>query len=120
MKRYAKPPALLWTLGILVACSIPGPSLPSVTLWEFDKVAHFALFFGFGALGLWAYPQRVGWVITLGLAYAIGTEFYQGLLPWPRTPDPYDALANSIGLVVGVGVMYWVNQKLSRREGDVT
>jgi len=120
MNRYAKLLALLWTLGILAACSIPGTSLPSVSLWEFDKVAHFALFFGFGALGLWAYPKRAGWVLLAGLAYAVGTEFYQGLLPWPRTPDPYDALANTIGLFAGVGTMYWLKQKLSRREAGVT
>ncbi|MEM1095245.1 MAG: VanZ family protein [Bacteroidota bacterium] len=120
MNRYAKPLAGLWTLGILAACSIPGTSLPSVSLWEFDKAVHFVLFFGFGALGLWAYPKRTGWVLLAGLAYAVGTEFYQGLLPWPRTPDLYDAVANSIGLLAGVAVMHRMNRKTSRREDGVT
>ena len=91
MNRYAQPAAIVWTLGILVACSIPGPSLPSSSLLEFDKVAHVVLFLGFGALWMWAMPKRLGVIVLLGVIYAIGTEFYQGILPWPRTADPYDA-----------------------------
>ncbi|GAB5519377.1 MAG: hypothetical protein RhofKO_16280 [Rhodothermales bacterium] len=120
MKLYARLFAIAWTLGILAACSIPGTSLPSVSLWEFDKVAHFILFCGFGMLWMWAAPQRFSLILLLGVAYAIGTEFYQGLLPWPRTPDPYDALANTIGLLAGVGSVWWRHRRSSMREGDVT
>jgi VanZ family protein len=98
--------AWLWTTGILVACSLPGQSLPDITLFRFDKLIHFALFAGFGWLWMAALRQplarRAGVVLAAGLAYAVLTEPYQGLLPFERAPDPYDALANALGLGAGV------------------
>ena len=37
--------ASLWTLLIFVALSLPGSSLPDASLLEYDKAAHFVLFF---------------------------------------------------------------------------
>ena len=101
--------AVLWTLAILAGCSIPGRDLPSVGLPSFDKLVHALLFAGFGVLWLRALGgplrRRVAWVLGTGAAYAVLTEFYQGLLPFERSPDPWDALANLIGL--GLGVAGW-------------
>lgn len=101
--------ALAWTLAILAACSIPGRDIPSVGLMQFDKVVHFCMFAGFGGLWLWALrgplATRRWWVLGTGVGYAIGTEIYQGFLPFDRTPDPYDALANLAGLIAAI-VLY--------------
>ena len=98
--------AIVWTLGILAACSIPGQDLPEIDFFSFDKIAHFTVFAGFGWLWMWALqgplPHRTGYVLGAGLAYAALTELYQGLLPYDRTPDPYDALANALGLLAAV------------------
>ena len=98
--------ATLWTLGILAACSIPGQDLPSVNIVSFDKFAHFVVFAGFGWLWMSVLQQpmgrRTGYVVGFGLAYAALTEVYQGFLPFDRTPDPYDALANALGLLAAV------------------
>ena len=98
--------ALIWTLGILAACSIPGSDLPKVNIVSFDKAAHFVVFAGFG--WLWAaalrgtLARKTGRVLAGGLAYAVLTEIYQGFLPFDRTPDPMDALANALGLLTAV------------------
>jgi VanZ family protein len=107
--RYAA--AVLWTLAILVACTLPGSSLPSTSLWEYDKVGHFVLFAVFGWLWMRALPASSR-VVTLsvlagGIFYAVGTEIYQGLLPFDRHPDPYDALANIAGLFAGMIAYSW-------------
>lgn len=98
--------AIVWTLGILAACSIPGKDLPDLNLVSFDKVAHFIVFAGFGWLWMRALQgpggRRTAYVVGFGLAYAALTEVYQGLLPFDRTPDPYDALANAFGLLTAV------------------
>lgn len=104
--------AIGWTLVILGLCSIPGRSLPGVSLFEFDKVAHFGIFFVFAVFWMWALrmslQKRILAVMASGIAYAVLTEIYQGLLPFERTPDVYDALANSLGLMVGVAsYSYW-------------
>jgi len=102
--------AILWTLGILAGCSIPGKDLPTIRIASFDKVAHFVVFAGFGWLWMRALREsgrrQVWYVLGAGFAYAVLTEIYQGLLPFERTPDPMDALANSIGLLAGVLVYY--------------
>lgn len=105
------PLAVLWTLGILLACSLPGESLPSVGLFAFDKLIHFGLFAGFGVLWCWALPGRTTRVLLFGLAYAVLTEVYQGFLPFERTPDPYDALANALGLLTAI---FFVTRYLRR------
>jgi VanZ family protein len=98
--------AVLWTLVILAACSIPGQDLPDIEVFSIDKVAHFTVFAVFG--WLWMYASRaplrtrVIRVLAAGIAYAVLTELYQGLLPWERTPDVYDALADAVGAVAGV------------------
>ena len=101
--------ALAWTLAILAACSIPGRDIPSVGIMQFDKVAHFGMFAGFGGVWLWALRGALAakrwWVLGTGIAYAIGTEIYQGFLPFDRTPDPFDALANLAGLLTAI-VLY--------------
>lgn len=100
--------AIGWTLAILVACSIPGTDIPRLgfDLFEYDKIAHFTLFLGFGWLWLWALPDRLGtrffWIGFAGIFYGVATEIYQGMLPWDRTPDPLDALANMLGLFVAI------------------
>lgn len=112
--------AVLWTIGILVGCSIPPSTLSPVgPALSFDKLIHFGLFAVFGVLWmgvlcplrgttgrrLW----RQGAVLSLvGVLFAGGTEVYQHVLPIKRMGDPYDALADSVGVVAGVAtyVMY--------------
>ncbi len=98
--------AIIWTLGILAACSIPGKDLPDISFYSFDKIAHFVVFAGFGWLWMGALEspptRRTGYVLASGLAYAALTEVYQGLLPYDRTPDLNDALANALGLLTAV------------------
>ncbi len=97
--------AIAWTLGILAACTIPGSDLPKINVVSFDKAAHFVVFAGFGWLWMWALretPQKTWRVLAGGFAYAVLTEIYQGLLPFDRTPDLMDALANALGVLAAV------------------
>ncbi len=107
--------AILWTLGILAACSIPVKDLPSIDIVSFDKFAHFIVFAGFGLLWMHALRDKPGrqnlLVLAFGLAYAVLTEIYQGMLPFDRTPDPKDALANTLGLLTAMLVYWLFNRK---------
>lgn len=103
--------ALGWSLVILVACSVPGNEIPDAALLSFDKVGHVLLFLGFGWLWMRAVPDRLGVVVIAGAVYAIGTEVWQAMLPLNRSGDPYDAIADGVGLGLGVAFGAWANRR---------
>jgi len=100
--------ALLWTLGIFVATLMPAGEVPEVNVSHIDKVVHFAMFFGFGGLWMWALPQplgrRISWVLAAGVVGALSTEGFQWLMDLGRTADLGDIVANLLGLCCGIGV----------------
>lgn len=108
--------AVLWTLCILAACSLPGDEIPDIhfDLLEPDKIAHFTLFFVLGWLWLKALPtaRKTNILLgALGTLYAILTEVYQGVIPLGRTPDPMDSVANLIGLFAAMGIYHLVQSR---------
>ncbi len=112
--------AVLWTVLIVAACSIPGRDLPEMDVVGLDKLVHFTLFAGLGWLWMRALhrplKKRMWRVLTAGLAFAVLTELYQGLLPFDRIPDPYDALANALGL--GTALLYFRHRTHRARRAD--
>lgn len=111
--------AVLWTVGILVALTLPTGSMPDTQATGVDKLVHAGLFAGFGLLwlrglcppgadGLRAcFRLRGGLFFVGGVLFAIGTEVYQYLLPLQRVGDPYDVTADLLGFVVAF-VGYYV------------
>jgi hypothetical protein len=111
--------AILWTVGILVALTVPTGSVPDTQTTGLDKVVHAVLFAGFGLLwlrglcppgqsGLRAcFRRRGGLFFVGGVLFAAGTEVYQQLLPLQRVADPYDVMADLFGFVVAF-VGYYV------------
>ena len=95
--------AVFWTLLILLACSWPGKDIPEAPVAGFDKVVHSGLFVVWTILWLLVYPAKSIWVILLGMAYGLGLEFYQQILPFDRTFDWWDAVADSVGVLLGYG-----------------
>lgn len=103
--------AVGWTLLILALCTVPGKELPEINIISIDKIGHFGIFAGFGWLWMRAYPlsdlaRRSRYVLLGGLAYAVLTEIYQGVMPFGREADLWDAAANAAGLLAGVGI-HW-------------
>jgi VanZ family protein len=98
--------AVTWTTIILIGLSWPASSIPNVNIENFDKVVHFAMFFGFGFLWMIAIPLRVDtrtWVVLItGIIFAIFTELYQGIIPMDRTPSMWDVVADVFGLCMGI------------------
>jgi glycopeptide antibiotics resistance protein len=105
--------AVLWTLGLAVACLLPGQQVPTVRAeLSLDKIAHLVLFAGFGVLWMRALramawgaggPSNPAlWVLGVGGAFAVGTEVLQYVLPLGRHFDLLDAAANAVGLAVAV------------------
>ncbi|RXK64424.1 VanZ family protein [Stenotrophomonas sp. MA5] len=97
----------LWVLAVLfviVVCLIPPPPIPVPE--NGDKVEHFLAYFILSGSGVQLFRQGrpLLWV-GLGLVLmGIGIEFAQGALTRDRMADPMDALANTVGVLAGLGL----------------
>lgn len=99
--------AVLWTVTIVVGCLIPGNGLPSLEILSYDKVIHVLLFVGFGWLWTTAFPRQAVLVLISGIALGIAIEVAQGALPINRSPDVFDAIADVVGLLIGMTAGRW-------------
>jgi VanZ family protein len=96
----------LWWIAILVvvACSLlPAFLLPEVPSGG-DKVEHFTAYFLLAAAAVQLFAARralVGAGVGL-VALGVAMEIAQGLLTTTRQMDVHDALANSMGVAVGL------------------
>lgn len=100
-----------WALFIVAVCSIPGSEMPDFALFSYDKLGHFGVFAILGGLAYLGWPERIGWVLTAGVAFSWLTELYQGLMPIGRFADPYDALADMAGFFVGWLALRWYGRR---------
>lgn len=110
LRAFARPRVWLgiWILGWLLAItlSLVRPPPLGLDVPDSDKFGHLL---AYGTLSAWAvmlFATRRGWLLAaLGLvALGIGLEFAQGALTDYRLRDPRDALANTLGVLLGMGV----------------
>ena len=97
--------ARLWRVGgwlgvaLTLALSLGPPTVGNDTS-QLDKLAHLA---GYGVLMFW-WAQliiRRRWRLAVAVvAFGGAIELLQGLAP-ERQPDPWDALANTVGVLLG-------------------
>jgi len=108
-KRQARFLALLWTLLIFIGCLAPSKDIPKVDVPLIDKWVHFVLFGGFTFLWLCSRPitNLRSRLILFFITVAFGSfiELMQGLLTFlGRSMELMDAIADSIGGILGIGV----------------
>ena len=89
-----------WAATIVWLSLTPAP--PKLDFEHSDKLGHFLVY---GALMFWFcllyFRTRVRLLYAAGfIAMGIGLEFIQGWLVY-RTYDPFDMLANAIGVALG-------------------
>ena len=107
--------ALCIALSLLPPIALDGPP-------DSDKLGHFLAYF---TLMAWAVMLLQGWRARLLAALAlvalgIVLEFAQAGLTATRQGDPRDAVANTLGVLVGLGVgltpgrdlLAWLDRKL--------
>jgi len=99
----------LWWLAIvatLVVCLIPPPRLDLPP--NSDKVEHFLTYFLLASAAVQIYRTRaaLAWAAAGLVLLGVGIEFLQGALTTDRMADPMDALANSIGVLAGMAVVF--------------
>lgn len=95
-------PTLIWTLIMLVLCSMPSKHVPLGGNIS-DKVAHFAVF------GLWSFlalfkQENYVKIGVCGISFGLLIECIQKNLPesFHRSFDLLDIVADSIGVMLGL------------------
>lgn len=110
-KKVAFTLAIFWTIGILIACLIPGNEVPHVSIPLIDKWVHFIIFAGFSFLWLCTFNQantRKGiliFILSVLLGYAVELLQDSGITKG-RSYDVYDVVADGIGGALGVVLFF--------------
>ncbi|CAN5581621.1 hypothetical protein BH23BAC4_BH23BAC4_06650 [soil metagenome] len=102
--------AAVWTVLLVIGCFIPGSTIPEWELpeGELDKLAHFALFFGFALFWTLAKPRRWLLIGITGVVLGGAIEIIQPHLPWPRSAEWGDFVADVLGVVAGLALGRWL------------
>jgi VanZ family protein len=106
MLRYVLP-ALVWTLTVTILTLLPGKDLPEVDIVNFDKFAHFGVFFLLCILFLrWKtfgpkLKASTFAIVLVIIAYGGIIELLQGAFYTDRFADIWDFTANGIGALSG-------------------
>jgi len=82
---------------------MPGSSLPPALLF-WDKAQHGLAFALLALLGCLAFPRHLTAVIAGLILHGAAIEVLQSLLQLGRYGDPYDCLADSLGVLIGYGI----------------
>ncbi|MDV2451028.1 VanZ family protein [Xanthomonas hortorum] len=105
----------LWVAAIFVVIAVclgPPPEFPELPS-NSDKAEHFLTFalLCWGAVQLFA-TRRALLFAAFGLVLlGIGIEIAQGALTTNRSADPYDALADTLGILAGL-CLAWTRLRL--------
>lgn len=99
----------LWLLAIAAvigACLMPGADLPPMPR-NIDKIEHALAFFVLAASAVQLFsPGRALLGAAAGLVLmGVGIEFAQAAFTVDRSGDPMDALADTIGVLLGLATL---------------
>jgi hypothetical protein len=93
-----------WSAVMFVGCSMPGVTLPETPWLSADKLAHIGLFAVWAVLWRRVWRGRPWTVAVWGAAFGVWIEVWQSVAPLGRTGDPLDAVADAVGVALGLGV----------------
>jgi len=112
VKPFARPQRWLgawWTmvLAVVVGSMLPALLLPDVPEGG-DKLEHLIGYALLSAAAVQVFATRAAaWRAAMGLvAMGVLIEVAQGTLTTTRSMDPFDALANTCGVLLGMATMW--------------
>lgn len=114
LKKYRF--TILLSLLIWVVCLIPIPETPLNELSFIDKWTHFLMYGVLTITLLWERrkaPKKLSLTLSLSLPIAQGIliELVQAYLTTCRSGDWFDALCNTLGVLLGALISKIVNSK---------
>ena len=116
-KKLISQIAVYYTLILIILSLVPIPDLglPRFKLLEFDKLIHFIMYLIFAliwGLKIENFLERKMEIFAYLILFGLVLEILQHLLPFGRYFDLGDFVANSIGVLFGVFILYYLKKKL--------
>lgn len=112
-------PAIVWACLIFAASSIASSRIPDLSIFRFDKVIHFGIYFTLAFLVYRAFRNqsrfpalaRHAYLFTLvAIAlYGASDEFHQSFVPG-RDCDIFDLLADAAGGTMLIALV-WIKER---------
>ncbi|MEO6227025.1 MAG: VanZ family protein [Thermomonas sp.] len=92
---------------VVIGSLVPAHDLPEVPR-GFDKVEHFGAYATLAAGAVQLFQRRLSWgfVCVLLVLMGIGLEYLQAQMGLGRMLDRQDALANAIGVLIGLATAF--------------
>ena len=113
--------ALLWTIGITVACLVDMSDVPAANVENIDKLAHLSFYAVFAILWFLYLENRIEStpklfliVFMLAVIFGVFIEFCQSTFTANRQADVNDAIANTIGATIGLLLMAIYTKKFKK------
>jgi VanZ family protein len=113
---------MCWAAFILFLCLIPGKDLPSVSIFEADKIGHFGVYLVLSMLMFYGWKRQAAFpslhqnvfikILIITSVYGFAVEIMQELFTADRHFDILDAIANSGGAVAGSLISMYLRHKL--------
>ena len=116
-KKLISQIAVYYTLILIILSLVPIPDLglPRFKLLEFDKLIHFIMYLILAiiwGLKIENFSKRKIEISTYLILFGLGLEILQHVLPFGRYFDIGDFVVNSVGVLFGVFILYYLKKKL--------
>ena len=116
-RRYISKITVYYTLFLIIVSLIPVQDLnfPKFQLFGIDKLLHFVMYFSLTIL--WCLSSKHFYssnfkLLLFVIFFGFILEIFQHILPFGRYFDLGDLLANSLGVIFGIIILYYIKKKL--------
>ena len=112
-KKTISKAAFYYTLTLIILSLVPYPDigLPKFKLFELDKLIHFSMYTIF--IIIWGLKSdNKTKILIFSILFGLGLEILQHILPFGRYFDWGDFIANSLGVLFGTIILFYLKKKL--------
>ena len=108
---------VLATAGILFITLVPSEHLGESSIYQYDKLGHFLIFFFWTLVfGFYTFSKNLTntnllIIFSIAASFGISIEILQELLPYGRNGNIYDALADIAGSLLAIIFLYIIKNR---------
>ena len=113
------------TLAILLLTLMPPDNLGSHSLFDYDKLGHFMMFFCWTLIyGILSFARKGSkktnliTIFVIASVFGITIEFLQRIMPYGRSAGMYDAVADILGSFSAVALLKLLKMRLQQYNGN--